>query len=280
MKIQWYPGHMAKAKRLLVEQLKVVDLILEIRDARVPLSSANKDLKELVQHKPRIIVLNKVDLADARTLKPCIEALQEESYAVLTADSIKRQGLKEIVKECQKASAENMLKRRSKGLLARPTRAMVIGIPNVGKSSFINALVGKGAARTGNKPGVTRGNQWVRILKNLELMDTPGILLPRFEIEETGEFLAFTGAIKEEVFDVEAAAICLINWLKEHHPQSLIQGYDLEDIDIPNHEVMRNIGINACFLDKKSEIQWRRTAQKILHDFQAGRLGRFTLDVC
>lgn len=280
MKVHWYPGHMAKALSRLSDQLKVVDLVIEVRDARLPISSANSRLDEVLGHKPRIIVLNKVDLADQKALGPCLSLLKDQAQGLVCVDSLQKKGLKEVLKLAASLSSKRNEKRRSQGLLARPSRAMVVGIPNVGKSSLINALVRKAAAKTGNKPGVTRGNQWIRIANDIELLDTPGILMPRIDREEVGEFLAFTGAIKEEVFDIEEAAYALIDYLKDHRPQVLIEKYQLADPTRPAHELLEDIGRQAHYLDKKETIQWRRTAQKVLHDFKNGHLGAFTLDDC
>ena len=278
MRIQWYPGHMAKAKRLLQEQIKAVDLIIEIRDARIPVSSTNQDLLQLTGDKPRIIVLNKSDLADSERLSEWEKILKDQAFAVVRVNSLQRKGVKAVVAKCQEASKGMLEKRKKKGLLPRAVRAMVLGVPNVGKSSFINAMVKKGSAKTGNKPGVTRGNQWVRILKDIELMDTPGILWPRFEDEQTGEYLAFTGAISERIFDVEEAAHQLIDLLVREYPDTLKSFYGLEDEEGESYMILSRIGEKRHFLDKKGEVQTERTALRMLHDFQEGKLGRFTLD--
>lgn len=278
MHIQWYPGHMAKAKRLLIEQIKVVDLIIEIRDARIPLSSTNQDLLELTGDKPRIIVLNKADLADGNRTTKWEQILKDDSFAVVRVNSLDRRGTKTVVAKCQEASRKMLAKRTSKGLLPRAVRAMVIGIPNVGKSSFINAMVKKGSARTGNRPGVTKGNQWVRLLKNIELLDTPGILWPRFEDQRTGEYLAYTGAISEKTFDVEEVSRRLITLLTEEYPGILSSFYGIETEEGESYTVLASIGEKRHFLDKKGTVETERTALKILHDFQDGKLGNFTLD--
>ena len=278
MNIQWYPGHMAKAKRLLQEQIQAVDLIIEIRDARIPVSSTNNDLLKLIGEKPRIVVLNKVDLAEERRLSKWENILRKDAFAVVRVDSLKRQGIKTVVSKCQEASASMQEKRKKKGLLPRAVRAMVIGIPNVGKSSFINAMVKKGSAKTGNRPGVTRGNQWVRILKDIELLDTPGILWPKFEDERTGEFLAFTGAISEKIYDVEEAALQLINLLVQEYPGTLRNHYHLDDETELAYETLEAIGRKRNFLDRNRQVQTQRTALRLLHDFQEGKLGCFTLD--
>ncbi len=278
MHIQWYPGHMAKAKRLLIEQIKVVDLIIEIRDARIPISSTNQDLLELTGDKPRIIVLNKSDLADPNRTSEWEHILKKEAFAVVRVNSLDRKGTKTVVAKCQEASKGMFEKRASKGLLPRAVRAMVLGIPNVGKSSFINAMVKKGSARTGNKPGVTRGNQWVRLLKNIELLDTPGILWPRFEDQRTGEYLAYTGAISEKTFDIEEVALRLIKLLKDEYPGTISSFYGLDSEEGEPYMVLDNVGEKRHFLDKKGAVQTERTAYRMLHDFQEGKLGNYTLD--
>lgn len=278
MHIQWYPGHMAKAKRLLKDQIKAVDIVIEIRDARIPFSSTNQDLITLIGDKPRIVVLNKVDLADIKRLNAWEKILRQDAFAVIKADSLQRKGMKSVLVNCQEASKEMLKKRTQKGLLPRAVRAMVIGIPNVGKSSFINAMVKKGSAKTGNKPGVTRGNQWVRILNDIELLDTPGILWPRFENQKTGEYLAYTGAISEKIFDVEEASLQLISMLRDEYPGMLTSFYGLDSEDNKNYIILNDIGMKRFFLDKKGEVQTERTALRLLHDFQEGKLGNYTLD--
>lgn len=278
MHIQWYPGHMAKAKRLLKEQIKAVDLIIEIRDARIPISSTNQDLLKLTGDKPRIIVLNKSDLADPNRTTEWEHILKKEAFAVVRVNSLDRKGTKTVVTKCQEASKGMLEKRANKGLLPRAVRAMVLGIPNVGKSSFINAMVKKGSARTGNKPGVTRGNQWVRLLKNIELLDTPGILWPRFEDQRTGEYLAYTGAISEKTFDIEEVALRLIKLLKDEYPGTISSFYGLDSEEGEPYMVLDNVGEKRHFLDKKGTVQTERTAYRMLHDFQEGKLGTYTLD--
>ncbi len=280
MNIQWYPGHMAKARRLLKEQLQVVDLVLEIRDARIPRSSANGELAQLIGNKPRIIVLNKEDLADPALTEAWVRILEEDVQAVIPFNSLApKGGTARVMDACRRSALKTMETRKRKGLRPRAVRAMVIGIPNVGKSSLINGLVRKGSARTGNKPGVTRGNQWVRILKDLELMDTPGILWPKFESETTGERLAFTGAISERIFDVEEAGRLLAAALADRAPGALTGVYGELDLTVSPEELLLQIGRNRSFLGKDGEVTIDRTALKLLHDYQAGRLGRITLDL-
>lgn len=278
MLIQWFPGHMAKARRLLKEQLSVIDLVIEIRDARVPRSSGNRELTELCGGKPRIIVLNKSDLADPVMTDRWRARLEQEAEGVIAFNSLRPlKGVDRVLEMAAGVGTADSEKRKKQGLRPRPVRAMVTGIPNAGKSSFINALVRRGSARTGNRPGVTRGNQWVRLLKDLELMDTPGILWPRFEDPRVGERLAFTGAIPENVYDTTEGAALLAEILHRRYPGAL-KRYGIEAFEGTGHDLLEEIGRKRSFTGKGGEVQMERTGLKLLHDFQSGSLGRITLD--
>jgi ribosome biogenesis GTPase A len=218
LNIQWYPGHMTKTKRKLEEQLRWVDVVLELGDARLPLSSRNPLLKDLLGKKPRLLLLNKADLADSNKTKPWLDELGKES-PVLAISALRGSGIKKITDTLESIMADKRRTMAARGVRARPIRAMVVGIPNIGKSSLINRLTGGSQAKTGNKPGVTRGNQWIRINPKLELLDTPGMLWPKFDDPEVGKKLAATGAVKDEVFDQEELAIWLLQWLKQNYPQ-------------------------------------------------------------
>ena len=217
MNVQWYPGHMTKAKRQMQEDLKLIDLIIELVDARVPLSSRNPDIDQLGQNKSRLILLNKADLADERQNETWKEYFQSKGFHVVKVDSRNGAGMKTIQNVIQEACKEKIERDRRRGIKNRPIRAMVAGIPNVGKSTFINTFAGKACAKTGNRPGVTKGKQWIRLNKNVELLDTPGILWPKFEDQEVGIRLAFVGSIKDDILNMEELALKLIDYLKERY---------------------------------------------------------------
>ena len=218
MNIQWYPGHMTKAKRAMKEDIKLIDLIIELVDARVPLSSRNPDIDELGAGKARMVLLNKADLADERRNSAWASYFEEKGFHVVKIDSKSGAGLKQINGVVQEACKEKIERDRRRGILNRPVRAMVVGIPNVGKSTFINSFAGKACAKTGNKPGVTKGNQWIRLNKSLELLDTPGILWPRFEDQKVGIRLALIGSINDEILNKDELALELIRFLNKEYP--------------------------------------------------------------
>ena len=215
MNVQWYPGHMTKAKRQMQEDLKLIDLIIELVDARVPISSRNPDIDSLGQNKARLILLNKADLADERQNEAWKEYFQNRGFHVVKVDSRSGAGMKQVHAMIQEACRDKIERDKKRGIKNRPVRAMVAGIPNVGKSTFINSFAGKACTKTGNKPGVTRGKQWIRLNKNVELLDTPGILWPKFEDQKVGERLACIGSIKDDLLNMEEAALILITYLKE-----------------------------------------------------------------
>ncbi|MGC7846697.1 ribosome biogenesis GTPase YlqF [Desulforudis sp. 1088] len=273
MPVQWFPGHMAKARRQIKSQLKICDLVIELLDARIPRSSRNPSIDELLGAKPRVVVLNKVDLADAAMTRRWEKILAAGGDPVIQADSVKGAGIRSVV-EAILSIPQERLKRRPGGSL----RAVVVGIPNVGKSSFINRLVGQRAARTGRRPGLTRGPQWIRIGGDVELLDTPGILWPKFDDPLVGLKLAATGAIKEEVFSCEEIAGWLLGWLAEKAPAALAQRYDLPSAPADTAEVLGAVGLKRGVLLPGGRVDLERAAALIIKDFQDGRLGRFTLD--
>lgn len=272
MSIQWFPGHMAKAKRLLLEQLKWVDAVIELGDARLPLSSRNPLLQELVGLKPKLVILNKADLADPTFTDKWVTELKKES-PVLPASAITGAGVGKIVPYLEQATAAQSARLAAKGIRPRPIRAMVVGIPNIGKSSLINQLTGGAQAKTGNKPGVTRGNQWIRIHERLELLDTPGILWPKFEDQETGRKLAAAGAIKDDILDLEELAEWLIKWLEQYYPQSL-ERYKLAAREISLETVGRARG---CLV-RGGNVDTLKAAQIFMREFRMGTLGKITMD--
>lgn len=278
MQIQWYPGHMAKAKRLLKEQLKLVDLVIEVLDARIPRSSSNPELAKLVGAKPRIIVLNKEDLAEAEENIKWINYFKNNGILAVKMNSTNRKGVNVLSQAIKKAVSERQRKLVAKGLLPRPARAMVVGIPNVGKSSLINNLVQKGSAKTGDKPGVTKGQQWIRLLSDLELLDTPGLLWPKFEDPQVGFHLALTGAISDQVFDVTEVAAQFLEFLRDSYPSVLSQRYKLEKLEGDNYYLLEQIGRKRGLLRAGEVVELEKTAFMLLQEFRQGRLGRITLE--
>lgn len=288
MHFQWYPGHMTKAKRMMQENMKLIDLVIELVDARVPVSSRNPDLDELGKNKARLILLNKSDLAEERMNDVWAAYFKEKGYSVVKLNAKKGGGIKSIQGVIQEACKEKIERDRKRGILNRPVRAMVVGIPNVGKSTFINALAGKACAKTGNKPGVTKGKQWIRLNKNVELLDTPGILWPKFEDPNVGLCLAFIGSINDEILDKEELAAELIKNMSGRYGKRLEERYgvtlventagDGEDTK-KAWEILREIARARSCLLKGSELDTKKAAGFLLDDFRSGKLGRVTLEV-
>lgn len=278
MNYQWYPGHMTKARRMMEENRKLIDLVIELVDARVPLASRNPDIDELGKNKSRLILLNKSDLADERANKLWKAYFEEQGMYVLEVNSKSGSGIKAIHGLVQEACREKIERDRKRGILNRPVRAMVVGIPNVGKSTFINSFAGKACTKTGNKPGVTKGKQWIRLNKSLELLDTPGILWPKFENQEVGLKLALIGSMNDEVLSVEDMAAALIDMLKVRYGGVLAERYAVEEGNetfLLIEEIAKKRG---CIL-KGEEPDRKKAAALILDDFRSGRLGRITLEV-
>ena len=284
MQVQWFPGHMAKTKRMIQEQLKFVDVVIELVDARMPISSRNPLLDQLVgDKKPRIIILNKEDLADPQRTAYWINQFNQQSgYRAFAFNATigKKQlisRLKEALLELTKEERERMAQ---KGVRKQTIRCMIVGIPNVGKSTFINILVGKKAAQTGDKPGVTRGTQWIRLDEDLELLDTPGILWPKFEDEEVGLRLAVTGAINDDVFDHDEAALKLLTFLQKRYPRQLQERFKLTEEDLAQEPlyILEQIGRNRGCLLKGGRIDYGKVSKGILIDFRQAKIGRITLE--
>ena len=273
MSIQWYPGHMAKAKKKLIEQIEWVDVVIELGDARLPLSSRNPLLANILGNKLRVVLLNKVDLADKIRTEKWLQELGKESPA-LAISAMTSSGIKKIVPLLEELMVEKMERLAAKGIRNRPTRAMVVGIPNIGKSSLINQLTGGGQAKTGNKPGVTRGNQWIRIHNKVELLDTPGMLWHKFDDPLVGRKLAVTGAIRDEVFDQEELAGWLLNWLNENYPQELKSYYQLST-EGPD---LNSIGRKRGCLISGGRIDTLKASQLILKEFRSGKIAKVTMD--
>ena len=277
MHFQWYPGHMTKARRMMQENIKLIDLIIELVDARVPLSSRNPDIDELGRGKARLILLNKADLAEDRLNDEWVAYFKEKGYSAIKVNSRKGGGIKSIQSVIQEACKEKTERDRKRGILNRPVRAIVVGIPNVGKSTFINALAGKACAKTGNKPGVTKGKQWIRLNKSVELLDTPGILWPKFEDQEVGLKLAFIGSIKDEILQTEELAAELVKFLKEYYPGVLEEKYDIPEVQ-DTYKCLADIAKSRHCLVRGSELDTEKAASILLDDFRGGRLGRITLE--
>lgn len=277
MHFQWYPGHMTKARRMMQENIKLIDLIIELVDARVPLSSRNPDIDELGKNKARLILLNKADLAEDRRNDEWMEYFKKQGYSVVKVNSKKGGGIKSIQSVIQEACKEKMERDRKRGILNRPVRAMVVGIPNVGKSTFINALAGKACAKTGNKPGVTKGKQWIRLNKNVELLDTPGILWPKFEDQQVGLHLAMIGSINDEILNVEELALSVIDYLTAEYPGTLEKRFGFEGMT-DRVEILGEIArVRGC-LKKGNELDYEKAARLLMDDFRSGKLGRITLE--
>ena len=277
MNVQWYPGHMTKAKRQMQEDLKLIDLIIELVDARVPLSSRNPDIEQLGQNKSRLILLNKADLADERQNETWKEYFQSKGFHVVKVDSRNGAGMKTIQNVIQEACKEKIERDRRRGIKNRPIRAMVAGIPNVGKSTFINTFAGKACAKTGNRPGVTKGKQWIRLNKNVELLDTPGILWPKFEDQEVGIRLAFVGSIKDDILNMEEQALKLIDYLKERYTGLLEKRYGISE-EGNAVEILGEIAKARGCLKKGEELDYTKASGLLFDDFRSGKIGRITLE--
>ncbi len=277
MNFQWYPGHMTKAKRMMQENIKLIDLVIELVDARIPMSSRNPEIDELGKNKARLILLNKSDLAEEKLTEAWAEYFKGMGYSVMKVNSRKGGGVKSIYGIIQEACKEKIERDRKRGILNRPVRAMVVGIPNVGKSTFINALAGKACTKTGNKPGVTKGKQWIRLNKNVELLDTPGILWPKFEDQIVGLRLALIGSIKDEILNVEELAMELSGFLTKKYPGVLASKYAIEESK-DKYECLKNIAKSRHCLLKGNELDTEKAARLLLDDFRNGRIGKITLE--
>ena len=277
MNYQWYPGHMTKARRMMQEDIKLIDLMIELVDARVPMSSRNPDIDELGRNKSRLILLNKSDLADARYNSLWTEYFKEKGFLVQEINSRTGAGIKNIPPLVQEACKEKIERDRKRGIIGRPVRAMVVGIPNVGKSTFINSFAGKACAKTGNKPGVTKGKQWIRLNKSLELLDTPGILWPRFEIQKVGERLAMIGSINDEILHVDELAMAVIRYLQQQYPALLQERYQINTNE-DAYKTLEEICINRRCFQKGEVPDIARVSAMILDDFRSGKIGRITLE--
>ncbi len=277
--IHWFPGHMAKAQRMIREQLRLVDVAIELLDARIPASSANPVIDEVVGDKPRVVVLNKADLADPAGTERWLAFFRAAGREAVAVESLAGGGTKQLAGRVEKAAAPMLAKLAAKGIRPRAVRAMILGIPNVGKSSLINRLLGTATVRTGDKPGVTRGQQWLKIGRNLELLDTPGVLWPKFDDQEAAFRLAITGAISDEVFDREKVVGKLLAMLRGEYPDRLAARYNLAgELPEDGRELLAAVGAKRGCLRSGGVIDFEKAGRIVLGDFRDGKLGRFTLD--
>ncbi len=278
MNYQWYPGHMTKARRMMQEDIKLIDLVIELLDARVPYSSRNPDIDELGKNKARLVLLNKADLADESRNRIWAEHFREKGCYVAEVDSRSGTGMKQIQELIREACREKTERDRRRGILNRPVRAMVAGIPNVGKSTFINTFAGKACAKTGNKPGVTKGKQWIRLNKNVELLDTPGILWPKFEDQSVGLKLAVIGSIKDELLQTEELAMWILAFLREQYPGRLQERYGTRE-EGTDAKLLGEIADARGCLQKGGQPDYQKAAALVVDDLRSGKLGRITLEL-
>jgi ribosome biogenesis GTPase A len=272
--INWYPGHMKKTRELITENLKLVEVVCELLDARIPVSSRNPIIDELLANKKRVIILNKSDIADSRANADWARKFSDDGFTVLTMNCVSGEGSSALLK-----LLENIRDERNKdSVRKRPLRLMIVGVPNVGKSSLINRLTGRKSAKTGNKPGVTKGKQWLNLGQDMQLLDTPGILWPKFEDPQVGLNLAFCGSIKDEIMDISTLGLELIKKLSRVHPDLLAARYKLEDVDENPLQTMENIAAKRGFILSGGRIDYERTARTVLDEFRSGILGRITLE--
>ena len=279
MNIQWYPGHMTKTRRQIEADLKQVDAVCEIVDARIPVSSRNPDIDSICGSKPRIIVLNRMDLADPAATKKWAAYFKSKGMAVISTDCKTRKGIADFIPAARSACSEKIKRDAARGM-SRPIRVMVVGIPNVGKSTLINQISGRKGAKAENRPGVTRGKQWVTVDSTLLLLDTPGILWPKFEDPEVGMMLAYTGAVKEGVIDLEELACRLMELLHKFYPEALLDRYKVQaEAETPGYELLEMAGRKRGFLLSGGEIHTERMAKVLIDEFRSGKLGKFTLEM-
>jgi len=279
MNIQWYPGHMTKTRRQMERDVKLVDLVAEVVDARIPASSRNPDIDAMVGERPRLIILNRADQADPTMTARWAAWFRRKGFGVLETDARSGRGVDQFSSAAKSVLKDKLAAWRAKGQVGRPIRAMVVGVPNVGKSTFINKVARRKSAKASDRPGVTRGKQWVSVDSGLELLDTPGILWPRFEDEATGLHLAFTGAVKDEITDVEGLACALLELLRDRYPKALEERYKLEAPDgLPGWELLERCARKRGMLISGGEADTGRMAKVLLDEFRGGKLGRFTLE--
>lgn len=280
--IQWFPGHMTKTKRQIQASLKLVDAVAEILDARIPLSSKNPDLQKLIQNKPKVVLLNKCDMANQTATSRWIDYYASQGITAIAVDCKSGKGLNKFAPAVNNVLSERRERLKAKGMVNPMLRIMIVGIPNVGKSSFINRVAKQNRAKVEDRPGVTRGNQWYSIAKNIEMLDTPGVLWPKFDDKIVGERLAFTGTVKDQILDTELLAVRLLDFLRSLKPADFFARFKLEDIDleaIDSYELLNVIGKKRGMLISGGEIDTERAAIMLLDEFRSGKLGRITLEM-
>lgn len=290
MNINWYPGHMAKTKKQIIEDLKLIDVVIELLDARIPIASQNPDLKEIVGNKKKIIVLNKCDLADERENKKWVTYFEKEGVKAVLTDANSGYGIQEVTRQIENIMKEDLQKEALKGRVGRPIRVMILGIPNVGKSSFINRISKKTSAGVGNKPGVTRQKQWIRLQNNIELLDTPGVLWPKFDNQEVALNLSYIGTIKDEILDKTEIAFFLLKFLLQNYKVNLLERYKLQEVELqdimeniqnPNEQIMEVlylIGKKRGAIISGGNVDEEKVSNILLDDFRTGKLGRISLE--
>jgi ribosome biogenesis GTPase A len=284
MTIQWFPGHMAKARRQIEEKLKLIDMVIELLDARIPWSSRNPMIDQILRGKPRLVLLNKADLADPEATREWVDFFAARGLSALPADAASGTGLKEILPRSRMLMAEKIERQAGRGIQPGAIRALIVGIPNVGKSTLINRLAGRKIAATGDKPGVTKGQQWIKTDIGLELLDTPGILWPKFEDQEVGLRLAVTGAIREEILAVEEIAFAAVKYLIREYASALKERYGLDELPAQNGDneeivkVMETIGRKRGCLQSGGRVDWEKASLTILRDLRSGKIGRISLE--
>lgn len=278
MKIQWYPGHMTKAKRAMSDAVKLVDIIIEMTDARAPEATRNPEITKLGAGKSRIIILNKADLSDENANIKWANRYKEQGYECMFMDSRQKNGVNALIKAIENVSRQKRERDAKRGIKNRPVRAMVAGIPNVGKSTLINSVSGRAMAKTGNKPGVTKGNQWIKLKGQVELLDTPGILWPKFEDERVGEMIAFIGSVNDMIIDIRELGLELIKWLLKNRPEVLQERFDVTEGDDENTVLIKTAAARGC-TKKGGEPDYDKAAAVLVNEFRSGKLGRITLQI-
>lgn len=279
--IQWFPGHMAKTRRVMKESLGLVDIVVELRDARIPKSSRNPEIEKIVGDKPRLVVFNKADIADPAVTKMWQDYYKSHGVRTLALDCRSGRGLKELVPAVRETLADLLAKRRARGMESRPVRMMIVGVPNVGKSSLINRLAGGKKVKVEDRPGVTRGKQWVRLENGIELLDMPGVLWPKFDDKQVGERLAYTGAIKDDVYDLEWVAMRFLALLRERYPQLLAERFKVtaeESADLEPYDLLELVGRKRGMMMSGGVVNTERAAITVLDEFRSGKIGRISLE--
>lgn len=281
MDIQWFPGHMAKTRRLIADNLKLVDVVLELVDARLPLSSRNPEIDKIVNNKPRILIMNKADIADDTANKKWLSYFKQNGIEAVLCDSLSGNGIKEVTDAIDMVLKEKFDKDRQRGIIKSSVKMMIVGIPNVGKSSLINRLAKRAAAKTGDRPGITTAKQWIRLSGKYELLDTPGILWPKFEDKQAARNIAFTGGIKDEILDIEEIACFLLEYLRDHYENMLKERYKIiEDISsMPGYEMLELVGKKRGALLSGGRINTFKAAGFVLDDFRSAKIGRISLEI-